>query len=324
MLEAMTVLLNEAMEPSFLDQSHGLRRGRGAKTFFRALSDWPDMDSIIKCDVRNCFSSIGHDILLKTLIDHLGQVNMSFIGLIEGFLKSDIFDRKGKNYACSEVGIPQGSPISPTLMNVFLHLLDQSFSLLAVRSQRIHYLRYADDMVFGNPIAPEGIDPLKQKDTLGTFVSKELQRFELEHSWVAYLRPKPFRSQSPLEILGLLVSLSPTGSIRIDIPMKKWAHRLTYQKVWAQMKAQGLPHNLHSFLSVMNEHVESYIRYALQYPLTTDKIKKKLVRFFHNLFLHRSSQFIQDTKCEESGVENKSMDRSGAQRRISPITFRTR
>lgn len=124
-LDAMTALLNEMMEPIFLDQSHGFRRGRGAKTFFRALSEWPAMDCVIKCDVHNCFGSIGHDILLNMLMDLLGQENMPLIHLKDRFLKAEILDRKGKNYACSEVGIPQGSPVSPTLMNCFLHLIDQ-------------------------------------------------------------------------------------------------------------------------------------------------------------------------------------------------------
>lgn len=267
------------------------------------------MECIIKCDVRHCFDNISHNILLKTLTDHLGQENLPFIQLIERFLKTEILDRKGNNYACSEVGIPQGSPVSPILMNEFLHLLDQSFSVLVVCSKPIYYLRYADDMVFGIPIVTEeGIDPLKQKDTLRTLVSKEFQCFALECSWAEYHRPKPLRAQSQLDILGLLVFLAPTGSILINIPMERWAQRLTCQKIRAQMEAQGLPKNMHSFLSNMNEHVGSYIRYALQYPFTTDRMKKKLVRFFHSLFLDRSSQFIRETGCKESGVENKSMD----------------
>lgn len=107
-LEAMTFLLNEMLEPIFLDQSHGFRRKRGAKTFFRTLSNWPEMECIIKCDVRHCFDNISHNILLKTLRDHLGQENLPFISLIDRFLKTEILDRKGNNYACSEVGIPQG------------------------------------------------------------------------------------------------------------------------------------------------------------------------------------------------------------------------
>jgi hypothetical protein len=37
------------------------------------------------------------------------------------FLKAEIRDRKGNNYSNAEVGIPQGSPLSPILMKIFLH-----------------------------------------------------------------------------------------------------------------------------------------------------------------------------------------------------------
>jgi hypothetical protein len=59
---------------------------------------------------------------------------------------------------------------------------------------------------------------------------------------------------------------------------------------------------------MMNRHVEAYLRYALQYPCTTDKIKRKIVKFFHHLLLNRSSQFIRETKCKDSGIEKKTMD----------------
>lgn len=95
----------------------------------------------IRCAVRKCFESVDHDRLLRMLQEHLGRNNLPFISLIDRFLKTDILDRKGRNYACSEVGIPQGSPVSPVLMNVFLHTIDPCFSFMAIHSQPIHYLR---------------------------------------------------------------------------------------------------------------------------------------------------------------------------------------
>lgn len=74
------------------------------------------------------------------------------------------------------------------------------------------------------------------------------------------------------------------------------------------MKTQELKNNLHSFLALMNTHVESYLRYALQYPFITIKVKKRVLRFFKHLFLVRSEEFIRQTKCKESGIENKTLD----------------
>lgn len=238
---------------------------------------------------------------------YLGPDNLPFIDLIGRFLKTNILDRKGRNYACYEVGIPQGSPLSPVLMNCFLHSFDLSFSSLATKSQPINYLRYADDLLFGIPVSPEVTDPLQLKETLRTLISKEFQLHALEYSWVEYKGPTPIkgRADSPLDVLGLLVSFSPTGEIRVNIPKVRWSQRLTWQKVRGQMEREGLKENLHSFLRVMlDRHIEAYLRYAMQHPFTK---KEKIVRFFHHLMLERSSQFIRETKCQDSGMENQTI-----------------
>ena len=83
-------------------------------------------------------------------------------------------------------------------------------------------------------------------------------------SWVELNRRLLLRKQSQLEVLGLVVSLSPDGEIKIVIPMKKWQQRLT---VRAQMKAMGLPNNQGGFfIVVLNFHINTDLRYALLYP----------------------------------------------------------
>lgn len=97
--------------------------------------------------------------------------------LVNRFLKADIIDREG-NYACeTEEGIPRGSPVSPVLVNACLHLFDVAFSSLwFVLKKRfhhedktqIHYLRYADDILFGIPRVKEKSELVQLKDKLRT------------------------------------------------------------------------------------------------------------------------------------------------------------
>lgn len=95
MLDAMTGLLKEAaLEPIFIDMSHGFRRGRGAKTFFRAVVFWPEMDYLIQVDVKS-FDRIPHDRLLSLLLHHFGEENYPFLDLVDRFIKADILDRFG-------------------------------------------------------------------------------------------------------------------------------------------------------------------------------------------------------------------------------------
>lgn len=121
----MALVLRDELEPVFLRASHGLRVARGTKTFFQDVMSWPPMDYLIQCDVVKCFDCIRHDLLLPLLGECFGPENEDFVKLIQAFLTTEIFDKNGRNYACREVGIPQGSPISPVLMNVFLHQLDK-------------------------------------------------------------------------------------------------------------------------------------------------------------------------------------------------------
>jgi len=154
----MALLLRQELEPVFLHPSHGFRMARGTKTFFQDIFNWPEMDYLIQCDVVKCFDRIRHDLLLPLLRECFGPENEDFIKLIHAFLTTDIYDKykKNKNYACLEVGI---SPISPVLMNVFLHQLDlrmagKNIGMLDPEGQylqhvRIYYERYAEDMLFG-------------------------------------------------------------------------------------------------------------------------------------------------------------------------------
>jgi len=59
--------------PLFVDTSHGFRRGRGARTFFLAVADWPDMKCLVQCDVVKCFDRIEHTLLIFLLNNYLAR-----------------------------------------------------------------------------------------------------------------------------------------------------------------------------------------------------------------------------------------------------------
>jgi retron-type reverse transcriptase len=70
-----------------------------------------------------CFDRIDHELFLTFLREKLGAHNFGLIHLIATFLQTPIVDKKGKNDTFHGKGILQGSPISPVLMNFFLHHL---------------------------------------------------------------------------------------------------------------------------------------------------------------------------------------------------------
>lgn len=63
------------------------------------------------------------------------------------FHSASIDDRDGNNYRSLGKGIPQGSPLSPVLMNIYLHNLDERRFFLRTTAPTMRYARYADDLL---------------------------------------------------------------------------------------------------------------------------------------------------------------------------------
>lgn len=147
-MDALSHLLNIIFEDLFLSQSHGFRKGRGPITFFIKIRSWNRVDKLMKSDIVKSFDNIDHGLLISILQSHLGEENASFCDLISAFLKTQILDKKGNDYSNYMKGIPQGSSLSPVLMNIFMHQLDMNLHYFMQTEESLGYARYADDMIF--------------------------------------------------------------------------------------------------------------------------------------------------------------------------------
>ena len=100
------------------------------------------------CDVRSFFDSVSHEWLVRFMEYRIGDPRV--IRLIRKWLKAGVME--DGRWAPTESGTPQGSVVSPTLANAYLHY---SFDLWADRWRHRHargnviYVRYADDIVAG-------------------------------------------------------------------------------------------------------------------------------------------------------------------------------
>jgi RNA-directed DNA polymerase len=149
--------VRNALEPEwearFEPRSYGFRPGRGCADAIgclfttlhgpRARRVW-----ILDADLSAAFDKINHD----RLLDALGGFPAR--GLIRGWLKAGVVE-KGR-FAPTEEGSPQGGVISPLLMNVALHGLEEAAGVRYRLSGRTSgqtkanapvVVRYADDMV---------------------------------------------------------------------------------------------------------------------------------------------------------------------------------
>jgi RNA-directed DNA polymerase len=150
--------VRHALEPEwearFEPRSYGFRPGRGCQDAIEAIFNtlrgktarrlW-----ILDADLEAAFDRLDHDHLLGQLGSFPAR------GLIRGWLKAGVFE-PGKGFAPTEQGSPQGGVISPLLLNVALHGLEQAAGVRYlstgvdagdVRRDSPVMIRYADDML---------------------------------------------------------------------------------------------------------------------------------------------------------------------------------
>jgi RNA-directed DNA polymerase len=143
-MAAARIVLEPIFEADFLATSYGFRPGRSAHHALETIRQtvtWRGRQWVLDADIRSCFDEIDHDGLLCQIERRVCDRRM--LKLLRGWLRAGVFE--GGIVSAIDAGTPQGSPISPLLANIALHVLDQAWQ---GGGQRLGVLvRYADDLV---------------------------------------------------------------------------------------------------------------------------------------------------------------------------------
>jgi group II intron reverse transcriptase/maturase len=127
---------------------------------------------IIDLDIRSFFDQLQHDWLVQFVEHRIGDKRI--VRLIQKWLKAGVME-EGQWFETRE-GSPQGSVISPTLANLYLHyVLDLWVEAWRKKQARgdVIMVRYADDAVLGFEQREEADRFLKQ-------LQERLRKFGLE------------------------------------------------------------------------------------------------------------------------------------------------
>jgi len=145
--DVISGILTEVYEPIFMEMSYGFRPERGCHDALRRLNsiiETKKVNYIVDADIRGFYDNVDHEWLRKMLEYRIGDPNL--LRLIKRFLKAGIME-EGK-WTESEVGEPQGSPVSPILANIYLHYaLDLWFEKIVRKQSKgeAYIVRFADD-----------------------------------------------------------------------------------------------------------------------------------------------------------------------------------
>ncbi len=138
--QAIAQVLTPIFEKQFSDNSYGFRPKRSAHDAIKKCQEniQQGYKYAVDIDLEKFFDTVNQSRLIEVLSRTVKDGRV--ISLIHKYLRAGVVVRN--KYEDTEIGVPQGGPLSPILSNIMLTELDKE---LERRGHR--FVRYADDLI---------------------------------------------------------------------------------------------------------------------------------------------------------------------------------
>jgi RNA-directed DNA polymerase len=226
-------LLEPIFEADFRNWSYGFRPNRNTWDALTEIYQYTRPRSnyrwIVEGDIRDCFGSIDHDLLMKQLRRRIAEKDVQTVAwrMLKAGYMEDL-----KHYETGS-GTPQGSILSPLLANIYMHQLDEMFDQEHTQTAKqrwtrrrrgegtLRYIRYADDFVVLVNGTQEHAETIKKR--LKKYLDEEMA-MELSEEKTAITH-----IEDGFDFLGVTTRMSQSRGTR---------KKTTYQYPSAQSMAQ--------------------------------------------------------------------------------------
>ena len=138
--QAVLQILTPIFDPHFSESSFGYRPGRSAHGALRRVKGFVGEGCRVAVDIdlAKFFDTVNHDLLMGRISRRVRDKTL--LALIGRYLRAGVLE--GTSRLSTDIGTPQGGPLSPLLANILLDDLDRE---LEKRGHR--FARYADDLI---------------------------------------------------------------------------------------------------------------------------------------------------------------------------------
>jgi len=231
----LQALAANALEPEwearFEPKSYGFRPGRGCHDAIEAIFNTvggknPQRRWILDADLAAAFDRLDHDHILS----QIGAFPAK--GLVRQWLKAGVVEREW--FTPTEEGTPQGGVISPVLLNVALHGMEQAAGV-----------RYRSSGVHADRVVPDSPMLVRYADDLVAMCGSREQAEQVKERLTAWLAPRGLsfnedktrvvRLEEGFEFLGMHIRRYRNGKLLIK-PSKAAVQRVR-KRLTTEMRA---------------------------------------------------------------------------------------
>jgi RNA-directed DNA polymerase len=182
-------MVKNALEPfweaRFEGSSYGFRPGRGCHDAIQRVFTLARPNTtrpwVLDADIEGAFNNIGHSALLQAI------GNFPARELIKQWLKAGYMEDEMLHP--TDAGVPQGGVVSPLLLNVALHGMEQALGLHYTPKGELRgtyaVVRYADDLAVLCPTQEKAIEA---RELLGQWLGSRGLRLSDEKTHIHHLR----------------------------------------------------------------------------------------------------------------------------------------